>query len=79
MMKGWGADLVGMSTVPEVVLASRAGLRTIAFAVVTNMAVPDAPTTASHEHVIAVAADAGAKLAMIVRAIAGSLDQGQEP
>ncbi len=37
MAKAMGADLVGMSTVPEVILARRFGLRTAAISVVTNM------------------------------------------
>jgi len=73
MMRNWGMDLVGMSTVPEVVLASRAGMRTLAIGVVTNMAVPDSPATASHEEVIAVSMDAGVNLEKIVGAIAHSL------
>ncbi|TWU16752.1 purine-nucleoside phosphorylase [Allorhodopirellula heiligendammensis] len=75
MMKSWGADIVGMSTVPEVVLSSRAGLRTIAIGVVTNMAVPDAPMTASHEDVLAVSSRASERLQRIVGAIAASLSR----
>lgn len=70
MMRTWGIDLVGMSTVPEVVWASRLGLRTLAVGVVTNMAVPDAPQTANHEDVLAVSSAAGEKLEHIVREIA---------
>ncbi|TWT67074.1 purine-nucleoside phosphorylase [Allorhodopirellula solitaria] len=77
MMRNWGADLVGMSTVPEVVLSSRMGLRTIAIAVVTNMAVPDAPIAASHDDVLTVSSDAGTRLQEIVAAIAESLPPQQ--
>ncbi|MCM2371098.1 purine-nucleoside phosphorylase [Rhodopirellula sp. ICT_H3.1] len=73
MMKNWGADLVGMSTVPEVVLASRAGLRTLAVGVVTNMAIPDSPATTTHEDVLTVSQAAGMNLEKVVRAIARSL------
>ncbi|EMI40526.1 purine-nucleoside phosphorylase [Rhodopirellula sp. SWK7] len=78
MMKSWGADLVGMSTVPEVALASRAGLRTLAIGVVTNMAIPDSPATAAHEDVLAVSNAAGKNLESVVRAIARSLVHEQE-
>ena len=37
MIKGWGADLVGMSTVPEVITAIHCGLRVFAVSVVTNL------------------------------------------
>ncbi len=44
-----GADLVGMSTVPEVILARRAGLRCAAVSVVTNYAAGLAGGDPSHE------------------------------
>lgn len=72
MMRAWGFDLVGMSTVPEVTLASGAGLPTLAIAVVTNMAVPDAPQSTNHADVLAVSSAAGARLETIVRVIAGA-------
>jgi len=37
MIKNWGADLVGMSTVPEVITAVHCGLRVLAVSVVTNL------------------------------------------
>jgi len=37
MIKGWGADLVGMSTVPEVITAIHCGLKVFAVSVVTNL------------------------------------------
>ncbi len=73
MMRTWGVDLVGMSTVPELVLASRQGLRVIGIAVVTNMAIPDAAATASHDDVLAVSIKAAVNLQAIVRAIAESI------
>ena len=37
MMRNWGADLVGMSTVPEVIVGIHSGLRIIALSAVTNL------------------------------------------
>ena len=42
MLRRMGADVVGMSTVPEVVTASRMGLDVTVCSVVTNVAKPDA-------------------------------------
>ena len=47
MMQALGADPVGMSTVPEVILARRLGLEVAAFSIVTNMA---AGMTTPHPH-----------------------------
>lgn len=73
LLAGLQPDAVIVSTFSEVVWSSRAGLRTIAIGVVTNMAVPDAPATASHDEVLAISSRAGAKLQRIVAAIAASL------
>lgn len=47
-----GADVVGMSTVPEAVAASRCGLRTLALSIVTNVARPDCPAVVRAEDVV---------------------------
>ena len=47
-----GGDVVGMSTVPEVVAASRCGLRTLALSIVTNVARPDSPEVVRAEDVV---------------------------
>lgn len=68
MLRRFGADVVGMSTVPEVLVARRLGLRVAAVSVVTNVARPDAPRATDAEHVCR-AAEAAAEgvWAMIVR------------
>ena len=51
-----GADLVGMSTVPEVILARRLGLRVLAVSMVTNLAAGLAAERLSHEQTVRAAA-----------------------
>lgn len=47
--KSWGADLVGMSTIPEVIVARQAGLKVVGISVVTNMAAGMSDEKISHE------------------------------
>ncbi|TWT58198.1 Purine nucleoside phosphorylase 1 [Thalassoglobus neptunius] len=64
-----GADIVGMSTVPEVLVAVHAGLRTVALSVVTDMCLPDALKPANVEEIIAIANEAEPHLRSIVRGL----------
>jgi purine-nucleoside phosphorylase len=61
-----GGDVVGMSTVPEVLAARRCGLRVLALSVVTNVARPDAPRQVQAQDVVQVAAAAEPRLRDIV-------------
>jgi purine-nucleoside phosphorylase len=62
-----GADLVGMSTVPEVILARRAGLRCAAVSVVTNYAAGLSGGDPSHEETQAVAHEAADRFKRLLR------------
>jgi len=62
MLRQMGADIVGMSTVPEIIVAVHAGMKTLGFSIVTDMCLPDALEPADIEKILAVAADGGAKL-----------------
>ncbi|MCA9063770.1 MAG: purine-nucleoside phosphorylase [Planctomycetaceae bacterium] len=66
MLRAMGADIVGMSTVPECIVAAHAGLRTVAFSVVTDMCLPDALEPANIDHIIAVANRGGERLEQLL-------------
>jgi len=68
-----GADIVGMSTVPEVIVAVHCGLRVIGFSIVTDMCLPDALEPADVQKIIATANAAEPRLRTLVRGILASL------
>src|SRR2546430_17677142 len=55
MPPGWGADAVGMSTVPEVIAARHMGMRVLGITAITDMATGEQIKTVTHENVMAVA------------------------
>jgi len=64
-----GADMVGMSTVPEVIVAVHCGMRVVGFSIVTDMCLPDALEPADVSKIIATANAAEPKLRTLVRGV----------
>ncbi len=64
-----GGDAVGMSTVPEVIVARHAGLKVFAISVITDLGVTDVPVTISHQEVLDAANAAAPKMAGLVEAL----------
>jgi purine-nucleoside phosphorylase len=67
MLKILGADAVGMSTVPEIILGRFLGLKCAAISTITNMAAGMSDEQISHEHTKAMAPLGAAKLERILR------------
>jgi purine-nucleoside phosphorylase len=61
-----GADVVGMSTVPEVIVAVHCGLRVLGFSVITDMCFPDALQPANIDEIVANANEAAPKLTTLI-------------
>lgn len=66
MLRGMGADVVGMSTVPEVLVAVHAGLKVLGFSIVTDICLPDALEPVDIQKILAVAAKGGEKLSRLI-------------
>ena len=73
MARTFGADAVGMSTVPEVILGRFLGLRVAACSVVTNLAAGMTGAELSHQETKDMAPQGGARLATILRKAIGDL------
>lgn len=75
MLRGLGADAVGMSTVPEVLVARHMGMRILAIATVTDMAtgIPGQIDHVTAEQVLAAAEKAGKRLAKVIEGVVAKL------
>ena len=68
-LRALGADVVGMSTVPEVIVAVHGGMRVLGISIITDQCLPDALVPATVEHIIAVANGAEPRLTALVRGV----------
>ncbi len=76
MLKRFGADAVGMSTVPEVIVARARGLRCLGISTVTNLAAGLGAPTLNHQEVLDTANRVKGDLARLVRGIVRELKKG---
>lgn len=68
-LRGIGADAVGMSTVPEAIVANHAGLKVLGFSIITDECFPDALQPANVQEIIAVAMATEPKLTAIMKGV----------
>jgi len=73
MLRTLGADAVGMSTVPEVLVARHRGVRVIGFSLVTNKATPEMEGEVTHEEVLAMGPIGAARLLSLLRELLPAL------
>jgi purine-nucleoside phosphorylase len=69
MLRALGADVVGMSTVPEVIAAAHCGMRVLGLSIITDRCLPDALEPATLEQIVGVAARAEPSLTRVVRGV----------
>jgi purine-nucleoside phosphorylase len=73
MLQRLGVDAVGMSTVPEVIVARARGLRCVGFSTITNPAAGLSAAPLSHEDVLRVGKEVGDSLGRLVKGLVGRL------
>ncbi len=73
MLRAMGADVVGMSTVPEVIAARHMDMRVLSIAVITDQCLPDALEEVDIRKIIATATAAGPSLTRVVAGVVRSL------
>ncbi len=73
MFRILGGDAVGMSTVPEVIVAHHAGIKCFAISIITDMGIPETIEEVSHEEVQKVAIAAEPKLTAIVKGVVAGI------
>ncbi len=69
MMRNWGGDAVGMSTVPEVIVAVHAGFRILGISCITDMCLPDALKPVDINKILKAASDSDPRLSQLIMKI----------
>lgn len=69
MLRTLGADVVGMSTVPEVIVAVHSGMRVLGLSIITDQCLPDALQPARLEDILATAARTEPHLTTLVHGV----------
>ncbi len=77
MLRALGADVVGMSTVPEVLVASHGGMRVLGISIITDMCLPDELEPANLEKILAIAGAAEPTLTALVEGVVARLEGGR--
>lgn len=73
MLRQWGADAVGMSTVPEVMVAHQMGMQVFGVSVITDMGIPETLEVAELQKILAAAAAAEPKLTRLTKEMVNRL------
>ncbi len=74
MLTRWGADAVGMSTVPEVIAARHLGMRVLGLTAITDMATGEQVESVTHDSVLAVARELEPRFVRLVRRIVREME-----
>jgi purine-nucleoside phosphorylase len=69
MLRSMGADVVGMSTVPEVIVAVHAGMRVLGVSIITDQCLPDALEPTTLDRIVAVARAAEPNLTTLITGV----------
>lgn len=76
MFRTVGADAIGMSTVPEAIVAHHMGMKVLGISCLTNKNLPDCMAATSHEEILRQAGESAAALGTLLRALIPNLTGG---